>query len=185
MIEKNIFRSKEEIVNLSQECELFSESQTLIRQFKLDREIRDPMYITLEDLNKILAFKLRSQFNRQQKIREINQEHVLRRVSELAFSIDTGNQQYNDEMKVKILSALRGVHTATASAILALVYPTKYAIIDRRNWRCLFNSVRYSFNSSDYVKYINVIRYIANKFDVLPQTVDIAIWQKDFLRMKT
>jgi hypothetical protein len=135
-----IFKSKEAIIDLSQNCELYNEANILMKRFAFSKEIRDLMYITLDDLNAIFRFKLRGQFNRQAGIRKSNEEQLIRRISELALNIDTGDDKYNTEIKIKLLSSLRGIHTATASAILTLIYPQEFAIIDRRNWRTIFGT---------------------------------------------
>jgi thermostable 8-oxoguanine DNA glycosylase len=115
------------------------------------------------------------------KIRKINEEQLLRRVSELALTIDTGDSDYNAGIKIKLLSSLRGIHTATASAILTLIYPQDYAIIDRRNWRLLFGTSKTLFTPKDYVKYLNEVKLISKEFNLKPQTIDLALWQKDKL----
>jgi thermostable 8-oxoguanine DNA glycosylase len=176
---QKLFIDKEDLMDHYENCELYEEGNRLIKLLNFEKEIRDGMYITLDELDKILIFKLRNQYKRQQNIRKYTHEHLLRRVSELALSIDSIHQDYKIELKINILSSLKGIHTATASAILTLIYPDEYAIIDRRNWRILFNSDKKLFSARDYVKYLKEVHCISKQFDVNPQVVDMALWEKD------
>ena len=178
----NGFSSRNEIKKLYDSCELKDESIKLIKDLQSKEEWRDPMYLTLKELDDILIFKLRNQFNRQRVIRNHNEEYVLRRVSELAYSIDTSDQGYTDVLKIKLLSTIKGISTATASACLALVYPERYAIIDRRNWRELYDENKVTFLPNDYATYMKDLRDIASEFNLKPQVVDVAIWQRNYLK---
>ncbi len=59
------------------------------------------------------------------------------------------------------LYAMRGVGVLVASAVLALMFPDDYAVIDFRGWRQLFNQERSSFSIGDYKKYIHEIRRLS------------------------
>lgn len=174
------FKNRNEIISLSNKCELYQEADRIKREIKKNFELRDPFYITLSELNQILKFKLRNQYKRQEKIRGQNEEQLVRRITELALNIDTGNDTYNDEIRIKLLCCLSGISIPTASAILALTYPEKYAIIDRRNWRYLYSEkIKTSFTTRDYLKYLEIIRRLADEYDLKPQTIDMAIWEKE------
>lgn len=174
-----MFNSRNEIISLLNNCELKSEIDELILTFNNYKEWRDPMYIELAELDVILKFELRKQLNRQAEMRKQNSETVIRRISELALSIETGNTEYTTEIRIKILSSMKGIHTAVASAILTVVYPDRYAIIDRRNWRTLFDQDKVTFTTSDYLRYMDRIQLLSSKFHMTPQEIDMAIWQLD------
>lgn len=90
----------------------------------------------------------------------------------------------DDEYSTRILLALRGVGTPTASAILSMAYPQRYGVIDRRAWSSLhrlglFATKKHTFRVSDYVRYLTAIRTIARESNLTPRQVDIALWQYD------
>ncbi len=173
------FDNREEIKKLINRCELNDQVAILIKYFEEIKEVRDGMYLQQNELDEILKFKLRNQFNRQVNIRKDNEEQLIRRISELAFSIDTGKEKYNTEIKINILSTLRGINVATASAILTVIYPSKYAIIDRRTWRMLYNEKKTTFTVKSYIKYLFDLRKIGKKYGFTAQEIDLALWQKD------
>mgnify|MGYP006274934139 CR=1 FL=1 len=176
----NIFENRDEIIRLSKNCELYQEANEIKELIRNNYELRDPFYITLSELDQILRFKLRKQYGRQKKVRSKNEEQLVRRVTELALNIDTGNKIYNDEIRTKILCCLRGINISTASAILALTYPEKYAIIDRRNWRYLNpDKPKTNFIIGDYLKYLKILRKLSEKYGIQPQVIDMAIWEKE------
>lgn len=65
------------------------------------------------------------------------------------------------------------------SAILALLFPKEYAVIDFRVWRQLFGKYQTTFSVADYKKYMREIRRLANELNWPVQEVDHAIWEYD------
>ena len=102
------------------------------------RASREPLSLGVEDLDRILKWKLRGQYGRQQKLRTENTEGVVRTMTATAFAIQHENPEYEIELKVSVLCALRGVGVPVASAILAIVEPAQYGVIDFRGWRQVF-----------------------------------------------
>lgn len=72
-----------------------------------------------------------------------------------------------------------GVGVPVASAVLALVFPEKYAVIDFRGWRQVFGEERTTFSVSDYRRYLREIRRLALELEWCVQEVDLAIWEYD------
>jgi 2C-methyl-D-erythritol 2,4-cyclodiphosphate synthase len=72
-----------------------------------------------------------------------------------------------------------------ASAILALVFPEKYAVIDYRSWRRVFEKEKRDFSACDYKEYLRRIRKLAQELGWQPQEVDLAIWAYDMKHEKT
>lgn len=175
-----IFEDRNEIISLAQKCELYSKAEEIKESIKTNFKLRNPIYLELSELDQILEFKLRKQYGRQEKIRLQNEEQLVRRVTELALNIDTGDKIYNDEIKLRILCCLRGINIPTASAILALTTPKKYAIIDRRNWRYLNpDKPKTNFTMGDYLNYLDIVRKLSDRYDIEPQIIDMAIWEKE------
>ncbi len=64
---------------------------------------------------------------------------------------------------------------------MTLCYPDKYCVIDFRGWRQIFGKGKKypNYTTKEYIKYLSIIKQMANKFGVTPQEVDMAIWQYD------
>jgi 2C-methyl-D-erythritol 2,4-cyclodiphosphate synthase len=71
------------------------------------------------------------------------------------------------------------VGVPVASAILALVFPEKYSVIDFRGWRQVFGEERTTFSVSDYRRYLTEIQKLAQELGWIVQEVDLAIWEYD------
>ena len=140
---------------------------------------RTPSYLTIQEFDDILHWKLRGQYNRQCERRSANTENVVRAVTGLALSIHHDDKDYELELRFKILCALRGVEVPVASAILALVFPDTYAVIDFRGWRQVFGEERRSFSVSDYKRYLDKVRILAQELGWPVQEADLAIWEYD------
>ena len=143
------------------------------------REERQPFYLTSAELEEIVRGKLRGQFGQQQEQRTVNTEEVVRLVTGLALAITHTDKEYELELRMSVLCALRGVGVPVASAILALVYPEEYAVIDFRVWRQVFNEEKRAFLIGDYKKYMQTIRQLANELGWSVQQIDVAIWEYD------
>lgn len=67
-----------------------------------------------------------------------------------------------------------------ASAVLTLVYPNKYAVIDFRNWRQVFGQRKNGFSIINYKQYMEKMRRLANELNWTVQEVDLAIQEYDY-----
>ena len=132
----------------------FTETVALKERLARIRADRCPFYLTASEFDEILRWKLRGQYGRQRSRREANTEQVIQAVTGLALSITQENKEYELELRVGILCCLRGVGIPVASAILALVYPDRYAVIDFRGWRQVFGEERTTFSIGDYKRYM-------------------------------
>jgi len=137
------------------------------------------MYLTLDELDRVLQWKLRGQHGRQRERRKANTEDVIRVVTGAALSIEHPDEDYEIELRLGILCTLRGVGVPVASAILALVFPERYAVIDFRGWRQVFGEERTTFSVSDYKRYLREIRRLSLELGWPVQEVDLAIWEYD------
>lgn len=66
-----------------------------------------------------------------------------------------------------------------ASAVLALVFPEKYAVIDVRVWRQIFGEEKTTFTLADYQRYLPEVKRLASELGWTVQEVDLAIWDYD------
>ena len=167
-------------------CRSSSDDYALTEQLKAQflqlRKERQPFYLNKAEFDKILHWKLRGQYERQRKNHLSNTEEVICCITGTALTISHSNLDYELELRVRILCTLRGVGVPVASAVLALVFPEKYAVIDFRGWRQIFSEEKKgTFSTVDYQKYLKEIYHLAEELKWLPQEVDLAIWEYDRL----
>jgi hypothetical protein len=160
-----------------------SDDYALIEQLKAHfaqmKQERHPMYLTLDEFDRVLKWKLRGQYGRQREKRKANTDGVVRVLTGAALSIEHPDKDYEIELRFGILCTLRGVGVPVASAILALVFPERYAVIDFRGWRQVFAEERTTFSVSDYKRYLRELQNLARELGWTVQEVDSAIWEYD------
>jgi thermostable 8-oxoguanine DNA glycosylase len=157
----------------------YDETERLKSQFACLRQQRQPFYLTASEFEEILKWKLRGQLGRQRKVRAANTDEIIRAVTGLALTITHSDKEYELELRVRLLCALRGVAVPVASAVLALVFPEDYAVIDFRGWRQVFAESRTTFSIPDYKKYTQEVRRLSKELGWPVQEVDLAIWEYD------
>jgi len=79
----------------------------------------------------------------------------------------------NELCKIKELCKLEGIGIPTASAILTIVFPEKYGIIDVRCVEMLKEyGIKKTINYSNWLKYLELIRELAKEYKVTPRDID-------------
>lgn len=165
------YRYKAEDYEKTEELKIFL--RNLIKE-------RDPFYLKLEELDKILHWKLLTQYGRQKEKRSIEiTNEIAQNFTKWAFKITHANEDYETYLKIKTLMVPRGINVRIASAILALCFPEKYAVIDFRVWRQLFSEERDSYTINQYLEYLKKVTELAKILGWDPQEVDLAIWAYD------
>jgi hypothetical protein len=96
-----------------------------------------------------------------------------------AFAVADSNRETELKLRVAILTSLPGVAVPIASAILALVYPDTYAVLDFRGWRQIFPGIPKNLSISGYRRYMKVMWELAQQLQWPVQEVDLAIWEFD------
>jgi hypothetical protein len=168
-----------EIKPLYKQAVDYAETEQLKTKLARLRRERQPLYLTAAEFDEILRWKLIQQYGRVQHLLVSNTDEIIRAVTGLALTITHPDNEYELELRMDILCALRGVSTPVASAVLALVFPEEYAVIDFRGWRQLFDEKRDVFSTPDYKKYMYKIRQLANELGWPVQEADHAIWEYD------
>jgi len=104
---------------------------------------------------------------------ELNHGATVRSLTRKALSTRS------EEKRLKYLTALRGVSVPMASAILTLIDPKRYGVIDIRVWQLLFaiNSVRKNpsgigFSFKHWYHYLSKLRYHAKELGVSVRAVE-------------
>ena len=157
----------------------YEETKRLKAKLARVRRERQPLYLTGAEFEEILRWKLGQQFGRQRRRRSTNTEEIIRAVTGLALTITHHDKEYELELRMGILCSLRGVAVPVASAVLALVFPSEYAVIDFRGWRQIFGEGETVFSIPKYKRYLREIRRLADELGWLAQEVDHAIWEHD------
>lgn len=157
----------------------YAQTERLKAKFARRRRERRPLYLTCEEFDEILRWKLRDQYDRGKARWITNTEAVVRTVTGAAFSITLPDEDYEIELRLGLLCCMRGVGVPVASAVLALVFPEKYAVIDFRGWRQVFNEERRAFSIADYKRYLRAVSRLAEELGWPVQEVDLAIWEYD------
>lgn len=127
-------------------------------------------YLLFDDFYKIGMWK-----SVRQKQNYLKNKNTVEEITRNAFKKDRENE------KIDILCQLKGVGIKTASAILTIVSPEKYAVIDER---CLDILVDYGFKISKYPsvktweQYLEIMRNLAKENNVTPRELDMAFFAK-------
>lgn len=157
----------------------FDETEQLISKLAQLRRERKDFFLTKAEFDEILRWKLRGQYGRQRALRASNTDELIRAITGLALTIKHSDKNYELELRVRLLCALRGIGVPVASAVLAMVYPQEYAVIDFRVWRQIFDEERSVFSVANYRRYMREIRGLARELGWTVQAVDLAIWEYD------
>lgn len=88
-----------------------------------------------------------------------------------------------EKRKIDLLTELKGVSIPTASAILTLVYPEDYGVIDIRVWQILYlygsvkdNPKGVGMDFKNWYNYLMKLRYFAKKFKVTARDIERTIF---------
>jgi hypothetical protein len=138
---------------------------------------RDPLYLTLKELEPILRYKLRRQYGRTQAKRKHLSDEMVAAITRTAFGIVSPDRITTLRVKVGLLSALPGIGVPVASAVLAIVDPEEYGIIDVRAWLQVFGTPKKSFSDWDYAQYMTRVWTLAQELGWSAQRVDWCLWR--------
>jgi hypothetical protein len=126
-------------------------------------------YITKDEFLKIGMWKS----SRQKQTYLKNKEEEIKEITSISFNCK------NEKVKIISLTALEGVSIPTASAILTLVDPENYGVIDIRVWQVLYSFGLVSSCESgvgltlnDWIKYLQIIREYAKNYQVSTRTIE-------------
>ena len=158
--------------------------------FKLISQVlRERGLLLKEEFISICEWKTRRQRNRYQK----NSEEDIRRITTTVISIHP-----NIKEQIHNLTQLNGVGVPVASAVLTVIFPENYCVLDYRAWRALLwvMSEPFSFNDytefseimdnfrnyasmDSYIHYLERIRTLAEQNYTIPRKIEMALWMYD------
>lgn len=117
---------------------------------------------------------------RPKRLYEQNSDYDIKEFTRKAFL------ESDEKNKIDILVNLRGVSVPTASAILSVTNSVKYPIIDVRCVQTL-NDIKYitwrNINSSNWVKYLVIIRELATKHNKTAREVEKGLFAYNKLKL--
>ena len=163
--------------SLIQRAQYYQATTDLIHYFKQQKSNRESMYVNSDEMGKILRWKLGRQYGRTASHRELNSNDVVVSISQFAFNITHEDRIYQDELRIKAITLLRGVGVGVASAVWALIYPDEYCVFDR-----LVKNISLPDDNRDDIslytlEYLPRVREAAERLQLSPQKIDLALWQ--------
>ncbi len=140
-----------------------------VQLFKTGELIRKKGFLDKKQFLSICLWKSR----RPKRLYIQNDEKFIIEQSKKAF-LET------DELKkIELLRAFKGVEIPTASAILTIVYPHDYGIIDIRCIEALkdLQQINYSnINSKNWLKYLGMLRGLRNELNLPCREIEKALF---------
>lgn len=181
----NIFMNKTEILfwkdKYNQEEDLYSKND----ESELHEKFKKNQFVTKKDLVRIVKWKFQGRLiGRQKRILNLladTEDSYIQEVSGLALKSD------KDELKLKLLSSIKGVGNALSSVILTFNDPKNYGILDIHVWRALFGKEPTDVfsNHKHAIKFFNKLREITLKTGLSARDVEKAYFKKDLDSSKT
>lgn len=87
---------------------------------------------------------------------------------------------HDEKEKIELLCSLEGVGIPTASAILTVLYPENYPIIDIRCIEALnylgYKELKKTMSFKNWEKYLGIMRTLAKESNVTPRKLDMALF---------
>lgn len=157
----------------------YVKTEDLKATFRNLRNERRPFFLTAHELDWIFHWKLRTQYGRTARHRARNTDAGYRATTQTALNIVGLDVERECIARLAALTSLHGVGVPVASAVLALVDPEKYCVIDFRGWRQVFCEERRVFLVSHYLRYRAEVAKIAADLGWPVQEADLAIWEYD------
>jgi len=169
MIDKEIMRDLVQKYNNNSYAE--KEKRLFV---EIANNVKERKYLKKEEFLEIVRWKSVRAIRKA----ENNPKEIIEEITKLALEVN------NEEVKIRVLTSLKGVSIPMASSILTIVNPEKYGVIDIRAWHSLYNLglINYkkdTFNIKDWLLYLNIIRKLAGESNLTPREIDKALFMYD------
>lgn len=145
------------------------ENLDTLELIKIFRNAKAKGYLTKEELRIVCRWKS----SRAIWLIEKNSSKRIKNISLKAFK--TKSERY----KIELLTSLNGVSIPMASAILMLINPKRYGVIDIRVWQLLYKMKSVNkkgsgvgFNFNNWFQYLMIIRYYASMYNVKTRDIE-------------
>lgn len=174
---KKIIPNKKVVEELIKRSDNHEDTLKLINEFEMKKKGNSEFCINKKELDKILQWKLRDQYKRQEHNFKSNKDEIIKQVTYTVFKIEDTDVKYQDSTRIKLLEVLGGVAIPVATAILAISMPESYCVIDSKIKNRFFKDTSENITLNDYLEYLSSVRDIAEEYETTPQKVDMALWQ--------
>jgi hypothetical protein len=169
-LKKLPFRNVSELLKQHLSTEEDANTATLIREL---RPARARGYLTLEELEKVCRWKSA------RAIHLINRNSVAHVRTATRRALATRSER----RRLEALRTLDGVSVAMASAILTLLDPRRYGVIDIRVWQLLYalgevtkKSSGVGFNFRNWYQFLMRLRYFAKQLGVGARDIERSLF---------
>jgi hypothetical protein len=166
----------EELVAISIKSPDFAETQKFKKRLQASVFARKPAYLNSSELDQIIAWKLDSQYPRSRALRSMNLDNVVVPVTRACLEVVSPDSPYEIELKIRILSTLRGIATPLASAVLAILEPNKYAVIDTLLWEFFMGQEKQAFSTTEYQLFLANVKELSGLTGLSMQETEHALW---------
>lgn len=136
-------------------------------------KVKTKGYLTKDEFFEICMWKS----PRPKKYYLNNSEKIIREISKKVLITNS------EDIKIRLLTSLKGVSIPVASAILTLLDPKNYGVIDIRVWKLLYNygEVKTNpkgqmFNVSHWKIYLNLLRKYAIQFNMKAREIELILF---------
>lgn len=144
--------------------------------FKKGIEIKNRGYMTKTEFLNICLWKSR----RPKKRYNLNSEEQIINVTKLAFL------EKDEETKINILKLLDGVLIPTASALLSVVNPEDYPIIDKRCVQSLqdLKLIKWKIiNNKNWLLYLSIIRNLSKELNLTCREIEKGLFAYNRIKL--
>ena len=169
-LKKLPFRNVSVLLKKHLSAEEDTKTATLIREL---RQARARGYLTREELEKVCRWKSA------RAIRLIRRNSVARVRAATRQALETRSER----RRLEALRTLDGVSIPMASAILTLLNPQRYGVIDIRVWQLLYaleevtkKSGGVGFNFNNWYQFLMKLRYFAKKLRVRARDIERSLF---------
>lgn len=146
---------------------------------KIGEKYHNKGYLTKEELYQLAHLNsTRSSYHVKK-----NPAPRVEKVTEAAYQLD------DDFCRLALLTALSGIGTPTASAVLTSLNPENHCVIDTRVWATLYNlnyfeKEKESFKPEDYLKIMEIVREMAAESEYNTAEIGYALFAYDTVHRK-
>lgn len=155
------------IKNIKKYIELYDTEKYLFEV--ISPKVKKNGYLSFNDFYQICMWK-----SARPKKRYLNNKESVEGITKRAL-LET-----DEGRKIKILCELDGVGIATASAILTIIYPEKYAVIDVRDLeelnKIIKNKIGKTISINTWINYLAEMRKLAKENNATPREIDKALF---------
>ncbi len=155
----------------------FESLESLRGEYSRKLSLRKEKYLDAKEFEQIICWKLDTQAHRSKQLRLANIDGLVVPITKAYFNLKSENFEYETEIKIKLLTSLKGVGTPLASAVMAITEPQKYCIVDSVLWEFIFHQEKSSFTTNDYLKFHKVISELSQRLDKDLQRAEFTLWK--------